>query len=70
MAKAPGFKKAKRDVEKLICFCTVEDYSIYFRVTRVGSQVFLECPECLTEYGPLSLTPMQVVDPDADAPCP
>jgi hypothetical protein len=61
MAKAPGFKKAKREVEKLVCLCT-EEHSIYFRVTRIGHQIFAECPECLTEYGPWSASPMRVVE--------
>lgn len=62
MAKAPGFKKATRDVEKLVCRCTEEDYSIYFRITRIGHQIFAECPECLTEYGPWMVSPMRVVE--------
>lgn len=62
MAKPTAFKKAKRDVEKLVCLCTEEDYSIYFRITRIGHQIFAECPECLTEYGPWSASPMQVVE--------
>lgn len=62
MAKAPGFKKAKREVEKLVCFCTEEDFSIYFRVTRIGQQIFAECPECLTEYGPWQASPVHVID--------
>jgi len=62
VAKPAAFKKAKRDVEKLVCLCTEEDYSIYFRITRIGHQIFAECPECLTEYGPWSASPMQVVE--------
>ena len=45
-----------------MCLCTEEDYSIYFRITRIGHQIFAECPECLTEYGPWSASPMQVVE--------
>lgn len=62
MAKPAAFKKAKRDVEKLVCFCTEEEFSIYFRITRIGHQIFAECPDCLTEYGPWSASPMHVVD--------
>lgn len=62
MAKPAAFKKAKRDVDKLVCFCTEDDFSIYFRITRIGHQIFAECPECLAEYGPWSAQPMQVVD--------
>lgn len=60
--KAPTFKRAKRDVEKLVCNCNESEFTIYFRITRIGNQIFGECPECLTEYGPWQASPVHVID--------
>lgn len=53
------------EVIKLICDCGEQSW--HWRLTQVGNQVIAECTECLRDFGPFFISPVQPVRPDDDA---
>lgn len=59
-------RTADAEVVKLRCNCG--DQSWHFRITLIGNQVIAECSECLADWGPFFVSPVQPVKRPEDEP--